>query len=64
MLNNFSRGVCSIGNLNPRPIEVTCKNVSSAWSSVAKSFSIVGDNLRGVIKREQKYKGSKCSKQR
>ena len=42
MLNNFSRGICSIGNLNPRPIGITYRDVSSAWGAVANSFCIVG----------------------
>lgn len=60
-MNNFAKGICTIGKFNYRTIEIPKKNVYSAWLSVGNSFFLVGNDLRSAI-CEQKRKNDKGSK--
>ena len=50
-MNDFLKGMSTIGQLNPAPASFTdYPNNGSAWKGVSDSFKQVGDNLRKAIK--------------
>ena len=52
-MNNFIKGIKTIGELNPDPISISRKTALNAWYSVAHDFYETGRELKESIYEAQ-----------